>query len=310
MKYKILVLLLAGATWIHAQPRPKILGISHMAVLVSDVEKSRAFYKDFLGYQEPFDLKNPDGSLALTFIKINDDQFLEIFTGLKPHQDRLHQIAFIVDNAEAMRAYLAAHGIKVPERVPKGRIGNSNFSVKDPDGHTVEFVQYEPDGWTRREKGKFLPDGRVSQHLSHIGFLVGDLAAAQKFYGDLLGFSETWRGSRDNKMLSWVNMKVPDGTDYVEFMLYSELPAPDARGTSNHMSLEVADIEKAREKLEAQPYRKGYTRSIEVRTGINRKRQLNLYDPDGTRAELMEPATIDGKPTPPSPAPPPTPKQE
>ena len=86
-----------------------------------------------------------------------------MFTGLKPKQDRLHQVAFYVDNAEALRAYLAANGVKVPERVPKGRIGNSNFSIKDPDGHTVEFVQYEPDGWTRREKGKFLPATRESR---------------------------------------------------------------------------------------------------------------------------------------------------
>jgi lactoylglutathione lyase len=44
---------------------------------------------------------------------------------------------------------------------------------------------------------------------------------------------------------------------------------------------------------------------MEIKTGINRKRQLNLYDPDGTRIELMEGRTVDGKPTPPSSAPPP-----
>jgi hypothetical protein len=37
--------------------------------------------------------------------------------------------------------------------------------------------------------------------------------------------------------------------------------------------------------------------------GINRKRQANLFDPDGTRTEIMEPNTIDGKPTPSSTAP-------
>jgi lactoylglutathione lyase len=302
MKTRTAAFLLLAAALAAAAERPRILGVSHIAVLVSDVDKSRTFYKDFLGYAEPFDLKNPDGSLALTFIKINDDQFLELFTGLKPNQDRLHQVAFYVDNAEALRAYLAAKGVKVPERVPKGRIGNSNFSIRDPDGHTVEFVQYEPDGWTRREKGKFLPATGISPRLRHIGFLVGDLAASKKFYGDLLGFQETWRGSRDNKTLSWVNMKVPDGEDYVEFMLYSELPAANARGTVNHMSLDVADIEKAKAALEGRP---GYNKPLEIRTGINRKRQLNLYDPDGTRAELMEPATVDGQPAPASDAPPP-----
>jgi lactoylglutathione lyase len=306
MTLRIIAVLMAGAAALGAQPRPRVLGISHVALLVSDVDKSRAFYKDFLGYAEPFDLKNADGSLNLTFIKINDDQFLELFTGLKPNQDRLYQVAFIVENAEAMRAYLAANGVKVPERVPKGRIGNSNFSIKDPDGHTVEFIQYEPDSWIRRDKGKFLPDTAVSQHLRHAGFLVGDLAAAKKFYGDLLGFSETWRGSRDNKTLNWVTMKVPGGDDYVEFMLYSELPAPDARGVPNHISLEVADVDKAKATLEVRPYRKSYTLPIEVRTGINRRRQVNFFDPDGTRAELMEWPTVDGKPATSSTAPPPS----
>jgi lactoylglutathione lyase len=44
---------------------------------------------------------------------------------------------------------------------------------------------------------------------------------------------------------------------------------------------------------------------MEIRTGTNRKRQLNLFDPDGTRSELMEPKTVDGKPVPPATAPPP-----
>lgn len=93
-------------------------------------------------------------------------------------------------------------------------------------------------------------------------------------------------------------MKVPDGKDYVEFMLYDQLPAPTARGTQHHICLEVDDIEKALAELEKRPARKAYTRPLEIRTGINRKRQLNLFDPDGTRIELMESRTVDGKPTP------------
>jgi lactoylglutathione lyase len=50
-----------------------------------------------------------------------------------------------------------------------------------------------------------------------------------------------------------------------------------------------------------------YTRPMEIRTGVNRKRQINVYDPDGTRVELMEPNTVDGIPAPSSTAPPPAP---
>jgi hypothetical protein len=71
------------------------------------------------------------------------------------------------------------------------------------------------------------------------------------------------------------------------------------------LCLEVPSVAAAVTELEAKPYRKQYTRALEPKVGINRKRQVNLFDPDGTRTELMEGVTIDGKPTPPSTAPPP-----
>lgn len=270
-----------------------------MALFVSDVDKSRGFYRDFLGFQEPYDLKNADGSQGMTFFKINEDQYVEISPGLKPEQDRLNHIAFQTDDAEAMRAYLAARGVKVPERVSKVRIGNTSFNVKDPEGHTVEFTQYEPGGWTRREKGRFLSTAPISKRMMHIGILVGDAPEAGKLYDDILGLKEFWRGSaRNSATVSWINMRLPDSDDYIEFMLYSDLPAPSQRGSQHHICLEVPDIEKALAQLEASPYRKLYTRTLEIRMGINRRRQLNLFDPDGTRIELMEPRTIDGHPPP------------
>jgi lactoylglutathione lyase len=288
--------------------RPRITGLAHVALHVQDIDKARWFYKDFLGFGEPFLLNNPDGSLALTFIKINDRQYIELFPGAKPDSDRLHHISIETDDAEAMRAYLGARGIAVPDKVGKGRIRNSNFNVKDPDGHTVEIVQYEPDGWSMREKGRHMSEARVSTRMLHAGILVGDLEAAMKFYRDVLGFQETWRGSRDGKLLDWVNMQVPDGEDYVEFMLYSKLPPPNGRGVVHHIALEAPDMAQAVVRLEARPARKSYTRPIEPRTGTNRRRQLNLFDPDGTRTELMEPNTIDGVPAPSSTAPPPKPQ--
>ena len=304
MKLSIAMLLFASIASAEPQ-RPRILGLAHIALFTADVEKSRGFYKEFLGYGEPFDLKNPDGSLSLTFIKINDHQYIELFPERESRSDRLHHISVYTEDAEAMRLYLASRGVKVPDRVPKGRIGNSNFNVTDPDGHTVEIVQYESGGWSMREKGKHVGPERVSTRMLHLGILVGDLAAAKMFYGDVLGFSEFWRGSSDEQQLSWVNMRVPDGTDYIEFMLYKDLPQPDRRGSAHHICLEVPDMDKAVAMLEAKPARQTYDRKMEIRVGRNRRRQCNLFDPDGTRVELMEPNTIDGQPTPPSKAPPP-----
>jgi catechol 2,3-dioxygenase-like lactoylglutathione lyase family enzyme len=283
-----------------AQPqRPRLTGVAHMAISVGDIGKSRAFYHDWLGFAEPYDLKNADGSLNMTFFKVNEQQYIEVFPGLQPDRDRLNHIALVTEDAAALREYLAARGVKVPAAVNKVRIGNTAFNVTDPDGHTVEFTQYEATGWTRRETGKFLGESRISTHILHVGILVGDAVEAAKFYGDVLGLKEFWRGNAANSpYVSWINMRLPDGDDYLEEMLYTNLPAPSQRGTQHHICLEVPDIEQARARLEANAYRASYTRPLEIRTGINRRRQLNLFDPDGTRIELMESRTVDGQPPP------------
>lgn len=285
--------------------RPRILGVAHMALYVSDLQKARQFYEDFLGYQEPYVLKREDGSVRIVFIKINEDQYIELFRENPKQDDRLNHISFYTDSAEAMRQYLAALGVKVPDKVGKGKIGNSNFSIVDPDGHTVEIVQYEPDSWTRQANGKYLSDARISTHMLHVGVTVRKLDAAMSFYGGILDFQEFWRGSSSGSLLSWVNMRVPDGTDYLEFMLYSKPPDAKELGVKNHICLVTPNIEKAVAELNTRAQAANYTRPIEIKVGKNGKRQANLFDPDGTRVELMEPTTFDGKPIPPSTAPPP-----
>jgi lactoylglutathione lyase len=285
--------------------RPRILGVAHIAIFAHDFEKSRAFYRDFFGFEEPYSLKNPDGSPSMTFFKVNERQYIELSPERQPNTDRLNHISIETDNAEAMRVYLASKGIKVSDRVPKGRTGNSNFTVKDPEGHGVEIVQYEPDSWTVRAKGKNMPASRISKRMMHAGVIVTKLEPELAFYENVLGFRETWRGSKSGKVLSWINLKVPEGDDYIEFMLYKEAPAATARGTAHHLCLEVSDVAATIAKLDAKPYRKEYRRTLEMRVGTNRKRQVNVFDPNGTRTELMEPVTIDRKSAPSSTAAPP-----
>jgi catechol 2,3-dioxygenase-like lactoylglutathione lyase family enzyme len=284
--------------------RPRITGVAHIAIFSKDIDQTRAYYRGMLGFNEPYSLTNPDGSFSMTFFKVNERQYIEVFPERAPNTDRLNHISVETDDIEGMRRFLAAKGVAVPGKTNLGRIKNKSFNVKDPDGHTVEFVQYMPDGWTVREKGKHMSQGASSRML-HIGILVGSLDASMKFYGEVLGFTELWRGSRDGKVLDWVNMKVPDGDDYIEFMLYKDLPEETRRGSAHHICLLVPNMDKALAAIEALPARKQYPRPLEIRTGINRRRQLNIFDPDGTRTELMEPVTVDGKPAVSSPAPPP-----
>jgi len=176
-----------------------------------DYQASRAYYHDFLGFEEPYSLKNADGSPSITFFKVNDKQYIEVSPEKTAASDRLNHYAIETTDAEAMRQYLASRGVAVPDHVSKGRIGNLNYMIKDPEGHSIEeIVQYLADGWTIREKGKYMPANRISMRMMHVGILVTKFEDDMKFYQDVLGFQETWRGSSTGRTLSWVNLEVPE----------------------------------------------------------------------------------------------------
>lgn len=291
--------------------RPRITRISHVGFFVSDLPKAEAFWHDLLGYQVAYTLPKKNGAgVRIAFIKINDHQHVELFNEppVIPHNMMSH-VCFSVDNIETMRTFLRAHGYNVKPGDGTTKAGDYAFEIRDPNGLLIEFAQTLPTGKEAMTKGKFTSNARISPRIYHVGYLVGDAQKTEAFY-KMLGFTETWRGGANPTELSWINMKVPDGEDYIELMLYRSLGSPKGWGTKNHISLMVPDIEKAVHDLESRPYYKEYRQPLVIHTGVNQKRQLNLYDPDGTRVELMEPNTVTGKPAPSSTAPPPPPSAE
>jgi lactoylglutathione lyase len=116
---------------------------------------------------------------------------------------------------------------------------------------------------------------------------------------------EIRRGSGNGQVLSWDNLRVPDGTDWVEFMLYAGKPTLAKMGVSHHFCLVVPDAAAAAETLGRRPLPPGARFLPQVSVGNDHKRKVQAYDPDGTRVEFMEPRTVDGLPAPSSTAPPP-----
>jgi len=301
----------AGGTRAQEVARPKILGISHVALACADVDASRAFYKGFLGFDEPYAANNPDGALNFVCIKINDLQQIQLFpaTAKDTSGNRVKHFALITDNCEGMRLYLKSKGWKVPDKpVAVNSFGSSNMTVRDPDGHGIEFVEYAGDGWTLRDKGLHLPASRISPRIRHIGFTVTDFEAALRFYKDVLGCTEIWRGSQNGKFLSYVNLRLPGCDEYLEFILYGGAePAGKRLGSMNHICLEAADVDGAYATLQGRALPKGCAAMSAPKTGQDNKRQINCYDPDGTRVEIMSPESVTGKPAPWTDAPAPAP---
>ena len=272
--------------------RPKILGVAHIGLRTDNLDAARKFYSGILGLGEPFSLdKLPDEGtgLLLTYFKVNDKQYIELLPELTdPKQDRLSHISFETTDAEQMRQYLASKGVKVPEKLEPMQDGNRGFDVIDPDGHDVEFVEYRPGSIHSKSFGRALPSSRISQRIIHVGVVVKDRAAADRFYKDVLGFQETWHGGMKDDTSDWVDMRVPDGTDWLEYMLNVENPDPKELGVMHHFALGVPSVKAAYSTV----LKRGAKIDEKPEIGRDGKWQLNLYDPNFTRVELMEPKPV------------------
>ena len=191
-------------------------------------------------------------------------------------------IGFETADAQRLRDYLAGRGVDVPAKVTEDVCGNLSFTVKDPDGHVVEFVQYLPDSIQGRNSGNMMPDTRLSDHILHVGIHVADSPKADSFYKDILGFRLLWEGGPRTNPKAWISYLVPNGSDWVEYMTTAN-PNPKQLASMNHVALEVTDIRKPYEMA----LTRGYTppeRPIVARDG----RWLeNFFDPDGSRTEFM-----------------------
>ncbi|MGH9397384.1 MAG: VOC family protein, partial [Terriglobia bacterium] len=268
--------------------RPPILGIAHVALLTSDLSAARHFYGSVLGFDEAFDVKLPVSHLDVCFFKVNDHQYIEVYsepTG--PNEDSLLNIAFETTDAAAMRAYLARRGVHDMGNLEHFQDGDLGFSVTDPNAHDIQFVQYLPGSMTGRRKGQHLSPRRVSTEIIHAGLIVQNRAADDAFYKNILGFSVMWYGGKKDGETDWVDMRVPDGTNWLEYMLNVQDFSRRTLGVNHHLALGVPSIATAAKTVSARGYK-----PVKPQIGRDGKWQLNLYDPDRTRVELMEPKPV------------------
>jgi catechol 2,3-dioxygenase-like lactoylglutathione lyase family enzyme len=266
--------------------KPKILGIFMVQLSVTDASAFRQFYPTIL--DEPqfachwCETEKP-GPIILSSGQIL--AFGEMKRGQKSHH--VVRVVFAIDNADAMRTYLKAKNIKIedepmPTPLKKNRSSktspHSNFvHVLDPEGNHIEFWQLPSTN---------PPHPRSNDlRIIHYGIIVKDVAAEDHFYRDVLGFHLYWHGGRTEGRDDWVAMQVPDGTDWVEFMLNIPADASERMlGVASHIAIGVTDIHDTYARL----MKDGVEITEEPALGLDGKWQLNVYDHDQTRVEFME----------------------
>jgi catechol 2,3-dioxygenase-like lactoylglutathione lyase family enzyme len=255
--------------------RPRIFGIAGVTFVATDLQFSKVFYSKFLESDQPClwcgDLRLP------VFFAYNEQYVLLKPAVLKDLHNLFEEITFSTDSVPALRSYLKSHNIQVSATPPKESPDDYLFAT-DPEGHRIGFTDRKPVAPRNGE-------GHPIMRIIHAGFVVKSREAEDSFYKDILGFRAYWHGGMKDNQTDWVDMQVPDGTDWLEYMLnVSPKASKSELGVMNHFAIGVSDIESAAYRIR----KNGVILTQEPKIGRDGKWQLNLYDPDFTRVEFME----------------------
>ena len=117
--------------------RLHITQIHHCSVLITDVERSRRFYRDVLGLTEIHKPRTFD--FVVVWFDLGG-QHLHLL--LKDRADTIspRHFALQVANAAAARTYFQERAIAVHETTPIP--GADRFFIDDPDGNRIEIIQW------------------------------------------------------------------------------------------------------------------------------------------------------------------------
>jgi len=253
-----------------ATGRPKITGIAFVRAKVASFEKD-TFYSDVL--------RLPRLSCDIAGRKcfwVNAYQHIELLeANYSNGSNLLEAVGFYTSDVKGLRKHFVSHGLR-----PGEIVSDSYFEIQDPEGHRLVFA-----GGPGGVAGSVMGGPPIAGRIIHAGWVVKDRAAMDKFYKDVLGFHLYWQGGMKEGETNWVSMQVPDGTDWIEYMLnVPENASKHLLGVMNHIALGVPSVREAANQLE----KNGVKLPEPPKIGRDGKWQLNLYDPDETRVELME----------------------
>jgi len=115
-------------------PRPRLIGINHIALEVDDVDEALSFYGRI------FELELRGRMSGMAFVDMGD-QFIALSEGRSQPPDKARHFGLVVDDKEATRAALEDAGVEIL----RGR----GLNFRDPWGNNVQVVDYRDIQFTK-----------------------------------------------------------------------------------------------------------------------------------------------------------------
>jgi lactoylglutathione lyase len=131
-----------------------IYGICHVAFAVRDIEKSLNFYEKILGFKRVFHLER-DGNIWFVFLKIAEEQYLEIFLDNDiSHLENKSYRHFCINTNDIFKDVeeIKNKGWNIDIEPFLGIDGNYQAFLRDPDGNVIELMQILPDSLLKRSE--------------------------------------------------------------------------------------------------------------------------------------------------------------
>ncbi len=115
----------------------QISQLDHCSVIITDVERSRRFYRDILGLQEINKPRTFD--FVVVWFQFGN-QHIHLLLKEKADTISPRHFALRVRDVAAARVYFRERGITIQETTPIP--GADRFFISDPDGNRIEIIQW------------------------------------------------------------------------------------------------------------------------------------------------------------------------
>ena len=145
-----------------------INGLGHVAIKVTDLDRSLDYYVNKLGFPEMLRLKKDDGTVWLVYLRITDEQYLEVFPGAESDRapgwdaNGMNHMCLTVDDIEPVLARIAAAGLTLLLPLKTAIDGNRQAWLEDPDGNRIELMEMAPDSLQYAAINRLHAEGAVT----------------------------------------------------------------------------------------------------------------------------------------------------
>jgi len=181
----------------------KTVALDHITFEMPDYQKEAAFYIALMGWK----LRSDDGKQAILDI---GDWGSAIFRQAPEQRTAVvENFGFVIEpwNAGAVQAELRKRGL-AHEADNDGK-GFESFHVKDEEGFDLQISNGNGLARARKQPAKaslavappFEPTGWKTVWLDHFSYNAANFKAAASFYGNLLGWKETYDEGSQNELL-------------------------------------------------------------------------------------------------------------